>query len=78
MNSILTQMQNDYGDRLSYLYFVYRIASFDTHGNNMQSIAEDAFGQSCNFPVLKLEYAIDLVANQYLIVLQEMRGRNEI
>ncbi|NTU50088.1 MAG: hypothetical protein HGA87_04245 [Desulfobulbaceae bacterium] len=78
MNSTLEQVRNDYGDRLSYLYFVYRIASFDTHGNNIKSVAADAFGKPCNFPVLKLAYAIDLVANQYLIVLGDMRGRGEI
>lgn len=75
MNSMLAQVKNDYGDRLSYLYFVYRIASFDTHGNNMKAIAEDAFGKPCNFPVLKLEYVIDLVANQYLIVLEKIRPK---
>ncbi len=78
MNSTLAQVKNDYGDRLSYLYFVYRIVSFDTHGNNIKSIAEDAFGKPCNFPVLKLEFAIDLVANQYLIILGGMRDRGEI
>jgi len=78
MNSTLAQVQNDYGDRLNYLYFIYRITSFDTHGNNIKSIADDAFGKPCNFPVIKLAYAIDLVANQYLIVLEGMRNRGEI
>ena len=78
MNSMLAQLRNDYGDRLSYLYFTYRIASFDTHGNNLKGVADDAFGKSCNFPVLKLEYAIGLVSNQYLVVLGDMRGRGEI
>ena len=78
MNSIIAQVQNEHGNRLSYLYFVYRIASFDTHGNNMKNITDDAFGKSVNFPVLKLEYGIDLVANQYLVVLEGMRGRGEI
>jgi hypothetical protein len=78
MSSTLAQVQNDYGDRLSYLYFVYRIASFDTHGNNMKGVADDAFGKPVNFPVLKLEYAIDLVANQYLVVLGGMRDQGKI
>lgn len=78
MNSMLAQLQNDYGDRLSFLYFIYRISSFDTHGNNLKGVADDAFGKPCNFPVLKLGYAIDLVSNQYLAVLSDMRDRNEI
>ncbi len=78
INSMLAQLQNDYGDRLSYLYFTYRITSFDTHGNNLKAVADDAFGKTCNFPVLKLENVIELVSNQYLVVLQDMRGRGEI
>ena len=78
INSMLEQLQNDYGDRLSYLYFTYRIASFDTHGNNLKAIADDVFGKPCNCPVLKLDYVIELVSNQYLVVLQDMRGRGEI
>lgn len=78
MSSMLAQLQNDYGDRLNYLYFTYRIASFDTHGNNLKAVADDAFGKPCNFPVLKLKFATELVANQYLVVLNDMRGRGEI
>lgn len=78
VNSMLAQSTNDYGDRLSYLYFVYRITSFDTHGKSLAAIFQDVFGKICNFPVLKIGYAIELMANQYLVVLQELRGRNEI
>lgn len=78
INSMIAQLQNDYGDRLSYLYFTYRIASFDTHGNNLKAVADDAFGKPCNFPVLMLEPVIELVSNQYLVVLEDMRGRGEI
>jgi len=78
VNSMLAQSTNDYGNRLDYLYFVYRITSFDTHGKSLGAIFHDAFGKTCNFPVLKIGYAIELMANQYLVVLQELRGRNEI
>lgn len=78
VNSMMAQSTNDYGERLSYLYFVYRITSFDTHGKNLGAIFQDVFGKTCNFPVLKIGYAIELMANQYLVVLQELRSRNEI
>lgn len=78
VNSMLAQVTNDYGDRLNYLYFVYRITSFDTHGKSLGAIFQDVFGKTCNFPVLKIGYAIDLIANQYLVVLQDLRKRNEI
>jgi len=78
VNSMMAQSTNDYGDRLNYLYFVYRITSFDTHGKSLGAIFQDVFGKTCNFPVLKIGCAIDLMANQYLVVLQELRSRNEI
>ena len=43
VNSMLSQVTNDYGDRLNYLYFVYRITSFDTHGKNLRERATRSF-----------------------------------
>ena len=71
INSMLTQLKNDYGDRLSYLYFIYRISSFDTHGKNLNTLFQSVFGKQANFPILNLKYTFDLIANQYLVVLQE-------
>lgn len=72
VNSMLAQVKNDYGDRLSYLYFVYRVASFDTHGNSMATLFKQSFGKSCNFSALNLQYGFDLIANQYLVILREL------
>lgn len=73
LNSMLAQLRNNYGDRLNYLYFVYRIASFDTHGKSMPGIFEDVFQKQCTFPVLKLRYVFDLIANEYLELLKALR-----
>jgi hypothetical protein len=70
--SMLSQVKNDHGDRLSYLYFVYRVASFDTHGNSMDSLFQAVFGTSCSFSVLNLDRVFDLIANEYLAILQEL------
>lgn len=78
VNSMLAQVRNDFGDRLNYLYFVYRITSFDTHGKSMGTIFKDVFQKNCNFPVLKVGYAIELMSNQYLVVLGELRDKKEI
>ncbi|HHQ6601117.1 TPA: hypothetical protein ACSTLW_001933 [Serratia fonticola] len=78
VNSMLNQVKNDYGDRLSYLYFIYRISSFDTHGKNLSTVFESVFGKQVSFPVLKLKYAFDLISNQYLLILQELRCSGEI
>ena len=78
LRSMMDKLKNDHDDRLSYLYFVYRVTSFDTHGKSLSAIFQEVFGKICNFPVLKIGYAIELMANQYLVVLQELRSRNEI
>lgn len=73
VNSMLAKVRNDYGDHLNYLYLVYRIARFDTHGKSLGTIFEAVFGKTCNFPVLKIKYAFELIANQYLVVLGDLR-----
>lgn len=73
VNDMLTQVRNVHGERLNYLYFVYRITSFDTHGRSLGTIFESVFGKQCNFPVLKIKYAFELMANQYLVVLNDLR-----
>lgn len=78
VNDMLTQVRNVHGDRLNYLYFVYRIASFDTHGKSLGTIFEAVFGKTCNFPVLKIKYAFELIANQYLVVLNDLRKSSVI
>lgn len=78
INSMMAQIKNDYGDRLNYLYFIYRISSFDTHGKNLENIMQETFGKAVNFPILDLSYAFDLMANQYLVILHELREKKEI
>lgn len=78
VSSMLAQVKNIHGDRLDYLYFVYRITSFDTHGRSLGAIFEAVFGKKCHFPVLKIKYALELIANQYLVVLNDLRSRGDI
>ena len=78
LNSMLAQLKNMDGDKLNYLYYVYRVSSFDTHGNSMGVIFEEVFGKKCNFIGLKLKFGFDLMANQYLGILQDLRNAGEI
>lgn len=78
VNSMLAQVKNDNGNKLNYLYFIYRITSFDTHGKSLDAIFQEAFGKQVNFPVLDIGYAVQLVANQYLVTLEQLRGAGEI
>ena len=78
VNSMLSQVKNDYGEPLNYLYFVYRVASFDTHGNSMENLFKQSFGKSCSFPALNLRFVFDLIANQYLVILKELCDASEV
>jgi len=78
VNRMLAQVKNENGDSFSYLYFVYRVASFDTHGNSLSTLLESAFGKECNFSALDFTYGFDLIANTYLGVLNKLRSSGEI
>jgi len=78
VNSMLTQIKNDHGDRLNYLYSIYRVTSFDTHGKNLNNVFQSTFNKTCNFPILDLNYGFNLIANQYLVILKELKDKGEI
>lgn len=78
VSSMLAQVKNNRGDRLDYLYFIYRISSFDTHGKNLGTIGRSTFGKTVNFPVLEINVVFELIANQYLVILQKLRASGEI
>lgn len=69
LNSMIAALMNIHGNRLNYLYFVYRIASFDTHGNSLEALFSASFSKTpCNFPVLNIDPVTELIANQYLVI----------
>ena len=78
VNRMLAQISNNYGDKLNCLYFIYRITSFDTHGKNLNNVFQAAFGKICNFPILDLDYVFDIIANQYVFIVQTLRKQGEI
>lgn len=78
VNSMLAQVKNDHDNNLSFLYMIYRVASFDTHGNSMDALFQSVFGKPCNFSALDFVYGFDLIANHYLVILQELRSAKEI
>ena len=78
VKSMLAQIKNDHGQRLDYLYFVYRISSFDTHGKNLGTIGRSCFRKVVNFPVLQLNEVFDLIANHYLVILAKLEANGEV
>lgn len=75
IRSMLGQVKNNHGDKLDYLYFIYRITSFDTHGNNLKAILSNAFNkEKMNFPILYLEEAFNIIADEYIYILNQLKS----
>ena len=68
-NDMLVAVKNDYGDKLDYLYFAYRIMSFDTHAKAAEALFLEAFQQPCSFIFIQPEKIINLIANNYIEVM---------
>ncbi|WP_290482017.1 hypothetical protein [Hyphomonas sp. UBA3201] len=78
VKSMMAQIQNVHDDRLDYLYFIYRITSFDTHGKSLGNLAQESFGKKSNFPLLDIGRAFELIANEYLSVLARLKKSGAI
>ena len=75
LRSVLAQLKNNNNDRLEYIYFIYRISSFDTHGKSLKSLFDASFNKECNFPYLKLDPVLELIADQYLFIWNEIKPK---
>ncbi|WP_216920267.1 hypothetical protein [Synechococcus sp. CCAP 1479/9] len=79
VRSMITQVRIDQGNRLEPLYAIYRIASFDTHRKSLISIIVAALGDSNpSFKELDIDFAFNLIANQYLFMLRHLDAASEI
>lgn len=78
VNSMLAAVRNNYGNRLDYLYMAYRISSFDTHGRSLETIFNSVFNKKCNFPVLNVDYVFELIASEYLAILNKLKQQSLI
>lgn len=78
VSSILAQLKNEAGARLDFLYVLYRVASFDAHGNSMNVLFQAVFAQECKFQALDLKFVFDLMADHYLGILRDLRDEGEL
>lgn len=76
VHDMILQVRNNQGQSLSYLYFVYRITSFDVHGKSLSNLYEAAFGKNGNFPVLKINKVIEIISSEYLATLNQIKQTN--
>jgi len=78
VNGLLKQLEKEYGNNLGQLYVLYRIASFDTHGNSLPILFEEVFGKKCNFSTLDCSLGFDFIAQMYLVVLADLEGVSKV
>lgn len=78
VKDMVYKVRTSHQGRLDYLYPLYRITSFDIHGRSLGTIFESVFGQKCNFPVLNVKNAIELMSDGYLFILNKLRQNNII
>jgi len=74
VRSLLAAVKTIRGERLDYLYFTYRITSFDTHGKTLQTLFTSAFNKDCNFPVLKPKETIEIIADSYVVIWKQIKS----
>lgn len=70
-NDILVHLKNNHGDSLQFLYVLYRITSFDIHGNSLKIFFDETFDTQCNFPIIDIKYALNLIASTYVELLNK-------
>ncbi|XOQ09888.1 MAG: DUF5677 domain-containing protein [Serratia liquefaciens] len=78
VKSMLHKLNTTHNCRLDYLYPLYRITSFDTHGRSLGTIFESVFSKNCNFPVLDISKAIDFMCEGYIFILNTLRSNRLI
>ncbi len=74
VKSLLTALTTIRGEKLDYLYFTYRVTSFDTHGRALKTLFSSAFQKDCNFPLLNSETTINLIADSYLVIWSQINS----
>ena len=63
---MLDTIMNDMRDRLGYLYFVYRVTSFDVYRKSLKVFLDQIFETNTKFPILDINKVFNLIASEYL------------
>ena len=67
VRALLADMKNDFGTGLDYLYFAYRVTSFDTHAKASEALFVEVFGKDSSFTFINSDKIINLIANHYCV-----------
>jgi hypothetical protein len=65
IRNVMDKCLNVHGDKLSYLYFCYRILSFYTHGNINKAILDEISPKNNNFTIINIHKVLCMMANHY-------------
>lgn len=68
-NDILVEIDKFSDYNFQRLYALYRMSSFDIHGNSLKVFFDVAFDTECNFPIIKIKDAIEMIAFTYVALL---------
>jgi hypothetical protein len=74
VRSMLAAVKTIRSERLDYLYFTYRITSFDTRGKTRHTLFTSAFNKDGNFPVLKPKETIEIIADSYMVIWKQIKS----
>lgn len=78
MKDLLGKLTHSNNQSFEFLYPLYRVTSFDTHGQSLGTIFEAVFKKPCNFPVLDVGQAIEQIAYEYIQILNDLNSRKLI
>lgn len=78
MHDILVKLDKENSGGIPDLYPFYRITSFDTHAQSLGTIFETVFNKKSNFPIIDISKAIELIAEGYSSILDNLKVKNYI
>ncbi|MCH7340307.1 DUF5677 domain-containing protein [Acinetobacter higginsii] len=73
-NDFLLQLNNIDGENLQYLYVLYRITSFDIHGNSLKVFFDSSFNSHSSFVILDIRKTLNVIASEYLGLLKKINN----
>lgn len=71
INDLLVEMDKFSDYKIQHLYALFRMSSFDIHGNSLKVFFDVAFDTECNFPIINIKDVIEMIAYTYDALLNE-------
>ncbi|MEI8395045.1 MAG: DUF2934 domain-containing protein [Rhodospirillaceae bacterium] len=69
VRSMLDHVKNDFGNKISYIYPIYRLASLSVHGIDIMSLKKFFFKSGGAFPYVKWDKVVQVISSEYFHML---------